>query len=84
VIYYESRKLNEHKRNYATRDLELVAIVHALQMWKHYLLGRIFELRMDHMNLKYLFDQPNLNARLARWLEFSSEFDLEIKHVKGK
>ena len=45
VICYESRKLKEHENNYATHDLELVAIVHALNMWRHYLMGRIFELR---------------------------------------
>ena len=74
VICYESRKLKEHEKNYATHDLELVAIVHALNMWRHYLMGRIFELRIDHCGLKYLFDQPNLNARKARWLEFLCEF----------
>jgi hypothetical protein len=45
VIGYESRKLKEHDRNYATHDLELSTIVHALNMWRHYLMGKIFELR---------------------------------------
>jgi hypothetical protein len=31
-----------------------------------------------------MFDQPNLNARQARWMAFLSEFDFEIKHIKGK
>ena len=53
-------------------------------MWRHYLLGRRFELRTDHMSLKYLFDRLSLNARQARWLEFICEFDFEIKCVKGK
>ena len=47
-------------------------------------MGRRFELRIDHCGLKYLFDQPTLNARKARWLEFLCEFDFEIKHIKGK
>ena len=47
-------------------------------------MGRIFELRTDHCGLKYLFDQPTLNARQARWLEFLCELDFEIKHIKGK
>ena len=46
-------------------------------------MGRIFELRTDHYGLKYLFDQPTLNARQARWMEFLCEFDFEIKHIKG-
>jgi hypothetical protein len=80
----ESRKLKEHEKNYATHDLELVAIVHALRMWRHYLIGKRFELRTYHIGLKYLFEQPTLNARQKRWLEFLSEYDLDIKHIKGK
>ena len=56
VICYESRKLKENEKNYATHDLVLVAIVHALKKWRHYLMGRRFELRIDHNGLKYLFD----------------------------
>jgi hypothetical protein len=40
MICYESQKLNEHEVNYVTHDLELAAIVHALKMWRHYLLGK--------------------------------------------
>ena len=57
VILYESWKLKKHEKNYATRDLEFADIVHPLKMWRHYLLRRRFELRMDHMSLMYLFDQ---------------------------
>ena len=63
VICYESRKLKEHEKNYATHDLELAAIIHALKMWRHYLMGRRFELRIDHCGLKYLFDEPTINSR---------------------
>ena len=84
MICYESRKLKEHEKNYATHDIELAAIVHALKMSRHSLMGRIFELKIDHCGMKYLFDQPNLNAREARWMEFLCEFDFEIKHIKEK
>ena len=47
-------------------------------------MGRIFELRTNHYGLKYLFDQPTLNARKVRWLEFLCAFDFEIKHIKKK
>jgi hypothetical protein len=83
VVCYESQKLNEHKVNYVTHDLELAAIVHALKMWRHYLLGK-FVLMIDHCGLQYMFDQPNLNGRQARWMALLSEFDFEIKHIKGK
>ena len=41
VVCYESHKLKEHERNYVVHDLELAAVVHALTMWCHYLLGKI-------------------------------------------
>jgi hypothetical protein len=84
VVWYELRKLKEHERNYATHDLELATVVHALKMWRHYVMGRKFELRIDHCGLKHLFGQPTLNARQTRWLEFFSEYDFEVQHIKGK
>ena len=52
VVCYESRKLKDHKNNYATHDIEIATIVHALKMWRLYLMGREFELRTNHYGLK--------------------------------
>jgi hypothetical protein len=84
VVCYESRKLKEHERNYATHDLELEAIVHSLRKWRNYLMGKRFKLRTDHNGMKCLFDQPTLNSRHNRWLEFLSGYDFDIKHIKEK
>jgi hypothetical protein len=54
VIAYISRKLRRHEENYAMRDLELLAIVYALKVWRHYLVGRKFELRTDHCGLQHI------------------------------
>jgi len=84
IVWFESQKLNEHEQNYLTHDLQLVAIIHALKIWRHYLFGRRFILMSDHSGLRYLFEQPNLNARQARWLATISEFNFEIRYIKGK
>ena len=84
VIYYESRKLNEHEVNYVTHDIEWASIVHSLKMWRNYLLGRRFVLMTDHCGLRHLFDQPKINARQVGWMDLLSEFDFEIKHIKEK
>ena len=84
AIYYESQKLKEHEKNYPMHDLELAATIHALKMWRHYLMGRKFLLNTDNMSLKYLFNQPDLNVRKARWLAFLSEYHFELKCIKGK
>eukprot|EP00253_Pinus_taeda_P002210 PITA_02210 len=84
VIAYESRKLKEHEQKYSAYDLELAAVIHALKMWRHYLLGRKFLLLTDHHSLTNYFSQPTLNMRQARWTDFLSGFEIEIKHLKGK
>ena len=55
VIFNESRKLKVHKNNYATYDLELVAIIHALKMWRHHLIGRKFVLMTDNKRVEVSF-----------------------------
>jgi len=62
-----------------TQDLELKVIIHALKMWRHYILGRRFVMMNNHNGLRYLFDQPNMNNKKARWLAIISEFDFEMK-----
>jgi hypothetical protein len=57
VIAYILRKLRRHEENYATHDLELLAIVYFLRVWRHYLIGRKFELKIDHCGLQHIFMQ---------------------------
>ena len=84
VIAYASRKLKPHEELYATHDLELAAVMLALKIWRHYLVGRKFTLKSDHQSLQYLFTQRDLNARQRRWSEFLSEYDFGISYIKGK
>ena len=84
VVAYASRQLKPHERRYPTHDLELAAVVFALKIWRHYLLGERFELYTDHKSLKYLFSQKELNLRQQRWIEFLSSYDFEIQYTPGK
>ena len=61
VVAYGTRHLNIYERNYSTHDLELAAIVFALNMWRNYLYGEKFEVFLDRQSLKYLFTQKELN-----------------------
>ena len=56
-------ELKNHERNYPTHDMELVAIVFALKIWRHYLYGEQFEVFSDHKSLKYIFIQRDLNMK---------------------
>ena len=78
VVAYASRQLKDHEQNYPTHDLELAAVVHALKIWKHYLLGNKCEIYIDHKSLKYIFTQSELNTRQRRWLELIKDYNLSI------
>lgn len=40
VVAYEFRKLRYHEKRYSAYDLELTIVVHAIKIWRHYLLGK--------------------------------------------
>jgi hypothetical protein len=49
VIAYASRQLRRHEEHYPTHDLELAEVVHALKIWRHYLLGiYVIYIYIDH------------------------------------
>ncbi|KAG8489264.1 hypothetical protein CXB51_017314 [Gossypium anomalum] len=84
VVAYASRQLKPHERNYPTHDLELAAIVFALKLWRHYLLGERCHVYSDHKSLKYLMTQRDLNLRQRRWLELLKDYELVIDYHPGK
>src|SRR5688572_25144338 len=84
VIAYASRALRPHELNYPTHDLELAAVVHALKMCRHYLMGTRCNIYTDHKSLKYIFTQADLNMRQRRWLELIKDYDLEVHYHPGK
>jgi hypothetical protein len=84
VVAYASRQLRTHEEKYLTHDLELVVIVHALNIWRHYIIGKRCEVHSDLKSLKYIFTQPDLNLRQRRWLELIKDYDLGINYHPGK
>jgi hypothetical protein len=59
-------------------------VVHALKIWRHYLLGHRCQIYTDHKSLKYIFTQNDLNLRQRWWLELIKDYDLEIHYHIGK
>jgi hypothetical protein len=84
VVAYASRQLRKHEEKYLTHDLELAAVVHALKIWRHYIIGKRCEVYSDHERLKYIFTQPDLNLSQQRWLELIKDYDLGINYHPGK
>ena len=85
-VAYESRKLSGAERNYTTTEQELLAVHHALHVWRCYLEGAKypFLVRTDHNALTYLPTCPTLSRRMARWSEYLQRFHFQWEYKPGK
>ena len=83
VVSYASRQLKSHEKNYLTHDFELVAIVFALKIWRHYHYREKCFIYTDHKSLKYLPSQRKLNLRQRRWMELIKNYDCVIEYHPG-
>jgi hypothetical protein len=70
--------------NYTTTEREGLAMVYALQKFRHYLLGGHFKMFTDHFALKYLVNKAVLGGRICRWLLLFQEYDFEIMVKLGR
>eukprot|EP00731_Ephydatia_muelleri_P010889 Em0005g1475a len=61
---------------------ECLAIVWAMKQFRHYLLGRTFQLMTDHAPLQWLGEQK-MEGLLCRWALAIQEFSFEIVYRKG-
>ena len=84
VVAYGSRKLKSHEQSYPTQYMELVAIIFTLKIWSHYLYGEQFEVFSDHMSLKYIFTQQDLNMRQHKWMEYPEDYDFTLHYHPDK
>ena len=85
-VAYESRKLNVHERNYSVSDKELLAVKHALVIWRHYLLHKQFKVVTDHrpnVTLQQCKSLADASGRRARWAELLQQYNIEWCYAPG-
>ena len=84
-VAYESRKLTPAERNYTTGEQELLAVVHALEVWRCYLEGpATVKVVTDHQPLTYLPTKAQLSRRQARWATKLARFHISWHHRSGR
>ena len=84
VIAYASKKLSRTEQNYSVTRGELLAIIHYLKYFRHYLLNVRFRVRTDHAALLWLRRVPEPMGQQARWLEVMEEFTFYVEHRPGR
>src|SRR6185436_14811233 len=77
-------KLSAAEQKYPVHEKELLAIVHAIKLWRPYLEGQKFTVITDHAALEYINTQPNLSKRQARWLDVLQSSTYKVKYRPGK
>ena len=82
---YLSQAFSPAEWNYDIYDRELLAVIHALEHWRHYLQGTTHPVTLltDHKNLTYFCQPQKLSRRQARWMMFLQDFDLHFVHIPG-
>ena len=83
-IAYESWKLLPHEKLYLIYDKEMLAIMHALEKFRQYLVGNRFRVRIDHNSLRSFLEQKQLQERQQKWVSKIQAYDFDINYVKGK
>eukprot|EP01018_Ginkgo_biloba_P004724 Gb_28015 [translate_table: standard] len=84
VIAYESRKMNDAEKKYPIFDQELLAIIHAIKIWKHYLKNNEFEVITDHKPLVSFPPKAELGSKQYRWAMIFEEFKPKLTYQAGK
>jgi len=85
VAFY-SKSLSSMKWNYEIHDKEMLAIIHALEEWRHFLEGatHLVEIWTNHKNLEYFMMAKKLNRHQAHWSLHLARFDFLLHHCPGR
>jgi len=86
VVYYLSKKFTACEMNYSLLERTCCALVWAAHRLMQYMLSYTTLLVSKMDPVKYIFENPALNRRIARWQVLLSEFDIVYvtqKAIKG-
>ena len=84
TVAYFSKTLLPYQRNYTATELELLALVKAVDYWHHYLYDKRFQVITDHQALRYLETFKNKNMRLTKWAIELGSYEFEVIYRVGR
>jgi hypothetical protein len=62
----------------------MLVILHVVNLWHTYLLGKLFQIKTDHQSLKYFLKQFISSPEQQKWVTKIFGYDYEIFYKKGK
>lgn len=82
IIACASRNLTSAEEKWSVREYEALAIIWGCELFRHYLIGRQFEVQTDHGSLRWLMENQR-PGRLMRWALRLQEFDFVVRYREG-
>ena len=70
--------------NYIVTEKEFLAVIFAINKFRHYITGYEVFVHTDHSAIKYLMNKPLTSGRVTRWLLLLQEFNVTIVDRPGK
>lgn len=83
VVAYFSKVTQGAESRYHSYELETLAVVKALQNFRHYLIGIHFKVVTDCNAFKSTERKKDLLPRVARWWTYLQDFTFNIEYRKG-
>jgi hypothetical protein len=83
-LAFTSNKLSEKNLRKPIYEKEMLAILHAVELWCPYLLGQRFQIKTDHQSSKYFLEQRISSQEQKKWVTKLFGYNYEIIYKKGK
>jgi hypothetical protein len=83
-LAFTNKQLSERNLGKPIYEKEMLAILHAIDLWCPYLLGQRFQIKTDHQSLKYILEQRISSPEQQKWVTKLFGYDYEIIYKKGK
>jgi hypothetical protein len=83
-LAFISKQLSEKNLGKPIYEKEMLAILHAVELWRPYLLGQRFQIKTDHQSLKYFLEQRISSQEQQKWVTKLFGYDYEIIYMRGK
>jgi hypothetical protein len=84
LVAFTSKQLLEWQLGQSIYGNEILAIIHALDLLRPYLLGQHFQSKTDHQSLNHFLEQQILSPEQQKWVTKIFGYDYEIIYKKGK
>ncbi len=84
AIYFISKNLSPTDLYYTVTEREFLAVVYAINKFRHYITGYEVFIHTEHFSIRFLMNKPITNGRVIRWLLLLQEFNIIVMDHLGR